>query len=211
MIAVAAVLIASYLIGAIPFSYIAGRLIKGIDLRQHGSGNLGATNTFRMLGAKWAIVVLVLDIAKGFAPVFVSLHRGFPGADAQWLGLAAMGGAILGHLFSPYVKFSGGKGIATSAGAFMALSPWAFLASFVVFASVFAARRIVSLASLAAAITLPLWVYLSGRTGFSETHWSTLAVSTIIMAVIVIKHRSNIRRLLSGTEKSIVSSRKVRS
>jgi glycerol-3-phosphate acyltransferase PlsY len=211
MIAVIVVLVASYLVGAIPFSYIAARAIKGIDLREHGSGNLGATNTFRMLGARWAIVVLVLDVAKGFAAVFAAGRLDLPGADVQWLRLAAMGGAILGHLFSPYVKFSGGKGIATSAGAFLALSPWAFLASFALFAAVFAARRIVSLASLVAAVTLPLWVYLSGRAGLTESRWSTLAVSTIIMAVIVAKHRSNIRRLLSGTEKSIVSGKKVRS
>ncbi len=209
MTTLVAVLAVSYLIGAIPFSYIAGRAIKGIDLRDHGSGNLGATNTFRTLGAKWAIVVLLLDIAKGFFPVFQAGHLGLSGGIAvQWLMLAAMFGAILGHLFSPYVKFSGGKGIATSAGAFIALSPWACLASFIVFGLTFAARRIVSLASLGAAITLPLWVFGVSRFGLSESHWSTLAVSTIIMAIIVVKHRGNIKRLLAGTEKPILSSRK---
>jgi glycerol-3-phosphate acyltransferase PlsY len=209
MIVVVAVLVASYLIGAVPFSYIAGRAIKGIDLREHGSGNLGATNTFRMLGAGWAVVVLLLDVAKGFFPVLLAGRLDLPGTiEAHWLMLSAMFAAILGHLFSPYVRFSGGKGIATSAGAFLALSPWAFLASFVAFALTFAARRIVSLSSLVGAITLPLWVYLAGRTGLSETHWSTLAVSTIIMAFVVVKHRSNIRRLMAGTEKPIMSSRK---
>lgn len=202
---IVAVLVASYLVGAIPFSYIAGRLVKGIDLREHGSGNLGATNTFRLLGPRWAIPVLVLDVAKGFVPVFVAGH-GVPG-DPRWLALAAMFGAILGHLYSPYVRFSGGKGIATSAGAFLALAPWAFLASFVLFAAVFAARRIVSLASLAAAITLPLWVWLAGRMGIGDSHWSTLAVSTIIMAVVVVKHRSNIKRLLAGTEAALARRR----
>lgn len=204
------VLVASYLIGAIPFSYLAGRAIKGIDLREHGSGNLGATNTFRMLGAKWAVAVLLLDVAKGLVPVLLAGRVELGGDVAvQWLRLAAMFGAILGHLFSPYVRFSGGKGIATSAGAFMALAPWAFLGSFVLFALVFAWRRIVSLASLSAAVTLPLWVYLAGRTGLAESHWSTLAVSTIIMAVVVLKHRANIRRLMSGTEKPIVSGKRV--
>jgi len=204
------VLVASYLIGAIPFSYLAGRAIKGIDLRDHGSGNLGATNTFRMLGARWAILVLLLDVAKGLVPVLAAGHVGLGGGvAAQWLRLAAMFGAILGHLFSPYVRFSGGKGIATSAGAFMALAPWAFLGAFVLFVLVFAWRRIVSLASLSAAVTLPLWVYLAGRTGLAESHWSTLVVSTIIMAVVVLKHRANIRRLMSGTEKPIVSGKKV--
>jgi glycerol-3-phosphate acyltransferase PlsY len=209
MITAAAVLVASYLIGALPFSYIAGRVVKGIDLREHGSGNLGATNTFRMLGAKWAVPVLILDVAKGFLPVFLAGHLALPGSVAgPWLRLAAMFGAILGHLFSPYVRFSGGKGIATSAGAFMALAPWGFLGAFLTFAATFAARRIVSLASLAAAITLPLWVYAAGRTGLSESHWSILVVSSIMMGIIVIKHRSNIRRLLAGTEKPIMSSRK---
>jgi len=204
------VLVGSYLIGAIPFSYLAGRAIKGIDLREHGSGNLGATNTFRMLGAKWAVLVLLLDVAKGLVPVLLAGRVELGGDVAvQWLRLAAMFGAILGHLFSPYVRFSGGKGIATSAGAFMALAPWAFLGAFVLFAVVFAWRRIVSLASLSAAVTLPLWVYLAGRTGLAESHWSTLAVSTIIMAVVVLKHRANIRRLMSGTEKPIVSGKKV--
>jgi glycerol-3-phosphate acyltransferase PlsY len=204
------VLVASYLIGAIPFSYLAGRAIKGIDLRDHGSGNLGATNTFRMLGAKWAVVVLLLDVAKGLVPVLFAGRVELGGDVAvHWMRLAAMFGAILGHLFSPYVRFSGGKGIATSAGAFLALAPWAFLGSFVLFVLVFAWRRIVSLASLSAAVTLPLWVYLAGRTGLAESHWSTLAVSTIIMAVVVLKHRANIRRLMSGTEKPIVSGKKV--
>lgn len=205
MTILAAALVASYLIGAIPFSYIAGRVIRGIDLREHGSGNLGATNTFRMLGAKWAVPVLVLDVVKGFVPVFLAGRLDFAGApDAHWLRLAAMFGAILGHLFSPYVRFSGGKGIATSAGAFMALAPWAFLGALSTFAAAFAARRIVSLASLAGAVTLPLWVYLAARAGLSESNWSTLVVSTIIMAVVVVKHRSNIKRLLAGTEKPIM-------
>jgi glycerol-3-phosphate acyltransferase PlsY len=148
----------------------------------------------------------VLDIAKGLFPVLLAARIDLPGETAaQWLRLTAMGASIMGHMFSPYVRFSGGKGIATAAGAFMALAPWAFLGAFVTFSAAFATRRIVSLASLSGAVTLPLWVYLAGRFGLSESHWSTLVVSTIIMAVIVIKHRSNIRRLMEGTEPALRS------
>lgn len=200
------VVVASYLLGAIPFSYIAGRAVRGIDLREHGSGNLGASNTFRMLGARWAVPVLLLDVAKGFFPVFLAARLDLPGETAaQWLRLAAMASSIVGHMFSPYVRFSGGKGIATAAGAFMALAPWAFLGAFVSFSVAFAARRIVSLASLSGAVTLPVWVYLAGRVGLSESHWSTLVVSTIIMLIIVLKHRSNIQRLMEGTEPALTS------
>jgi glycerol-3-phosphate acyltransferase PlsY len=191
----------SYLAGGIPFSYLAGRLLQGIDLREHGSGNLGASNTFRILGGRVAVVVLVLDVAKGFIPVYVAgTLEPLSFLGPLGLPIAAMFFAILGHLYSPYLKFSGGKGIATSAGAFVALAPWAFLGSFVAFAAVFAARRIVSLASLSGAITLPVFVYLSGRLGLGRWHWSLEAVSVAIMLIVVIKHRSNIARLRAGTE-----------
>jgi acyl phosphate:glycerol-3-phosphate acyltransferase len=170
--------IASYLVGGIPFSYIAGRLAKGIDLRQHGSGNLGASNTYRILGGRIALVVLALDIAKGLVPVI--LARGWDvGGEEPLHALAAAVGAVLGHLFSPYLRFSGGKGIATSAGAFAGLAPWAFACALVVFAIVFAARKIVALASL-----------------FAAVFWG----SVLVMLVVVWKHRGNIRRLAAGTE-----------
>jgi len=196
------VALGSYLIGGIPFSYIAGRLIKGIDLREHGSGNLGASNTFRMLGPVGAVPVLLLDIAKGVVPVMMASSGEFESSlvAAHWLPVIAMFAAIFGHMFSPYLKFSGGKGIATSAGAFAALAPWAFLGALILFVIVFAARRIVSLASLCAAISLPLFVFLAQRAGKAQTHWSLLAVSGIIMAIVIVKHRSNIRRLIAGTE-----------
>ncbi len=190
-----------YLLGSVPFSYLSGKLLKGIDLRDHGSGNLGATNTFRIMGAKVAIVVLVLDIAKGFVPVWAATW--WPWANQtplHWLALTAMFAAIFGHLYSVYLKFAGGKGIATSAGAFLALSPWAFLGAFSVFAVTFAVRRIVSLGSILASISLPLFVYLAGRYGLGSDHPSYLVVSAIIMLIVLHKHRSNISRLIAGTE-----------
>lgn len=205
MITLALVIVCSYLIGAIPFSYIAGKLLKGIDLRQHGSGNLGASNCYRILGPGVAATVLVLDIAKGFFPVFFAgrLPIESPGVEVHWLLLAAMFSSIFGHLFSPYVKFSGGKGIATSGGAFLALSPWACLGAFIVWAIVFTAGRIVSLASISAAVTLPVFVYLVDRFDLSPSHWSYLVVSIVIMAVVVIKHHSNIQRLIARNEPAL--------
>jgi glycerol-3-phosphate acyltransferase PlsY len=189
----------SYLVGGIPFSYLAGRLAKGIDLRQHGSGNLGASNTYRILGGKIALAVLVLDIAKGAVPVLAA--SGFDaGGEEPRHAIAAAAGAVLGHLFSPYLRFSGGKGIATSAGAFAALAPWGFLCALVVFAAVFAARRIVSLASLSAAVTLPLAVYATARAGLAPSQATVFAASLLVMLVVIAKHRGNIRRLLAGTE-----------
>jgi glycerol-3-phosphate acyltransferase PlsY len=194
----------SYLIGAIPFSYIAGRLLKGVDLRQHGSGNLGASNTFRILGTAPGVTVLVLDIAKGFLPVFGAAKvAAASGLSVHWLTLACAFAAVFGHMYSVYLKFSGGKGIATAAGAFLAMQPYALLGSFAVWLVVFATRRIMSLATLSAAATLPIFVYLSGRLQLWPTHWSYTAVSGLLVVIIFFRHRSNIRRLLDGTEPAL--------
>ena len=192
-------LVGAYLIGGIPFSYLAGVLTMGIDLRQHGSGNLGASNTYRILGGRIALIVLVLDIAKGLVPVILARHWDVGGFE-PYNQIAAAVGAILGHLFSPYLRFSGGKGIATSAGAFAGLVPWAFVCALVVFAAVFAARRIVSLGSLAAAVTLPIAVFVTQRLGLAPSSSTLLWGSVLVMLVVIIKHRSNIKRLLAGTE-----------
>lgn len=194
--------LAAYLVGGIPFSYLAGRMARGIDLRRHGSGNLGASNTYRILGGRIALWVLALDIAKGLFAVVVAAR--FDGYGAEpFHALAAAAGAILGHLFSPYLKFSGGKGIATSAGAFAGLAPWAFACAFLVFAVVFAARRIVSLASLAAALALPLAVWVAPGFGLGNRHASLQWVSIGVMLVVIVKHRGNIRRLRAGTEPAL--------
>lgn len=202
MISVIIAALAAYGVGGIPFSYIAGKLAKGIDLREHGSGNLGASNTYRILGGRIALVVLILDIAKGLVPVLVLSRFDVTGAEPIH-AIAAAAGAVLGHLFSPYLKFSGGKGIATSAGAFAGLAPWAFGVALTVFAGVFAARRIVSLASLAAAVTLPIAVWAMPGLGLGLPHTSVLWVSTLVMVVVVVKHRSNIQRLRAGTEPAL--------
>ena len=187
-------LVLSYLLGSIPTSFWVGRTVYGVDLRTQGSGNLGATNTFRVLGWKAALPVFIVDVAKGFVPAFV-----FPRFDADpWPWALAYGAAaILGHVFSVWVKFRGGKGIATSAGVFLGVAPWAVLAGFVVWALTVATTRIVSLASMLAALTIPVAVWLmpppqGGR---------TLEGFTIALAAFVIwRHRDNVRRLLRGEE-----------
>ena len=199
MFTIPIVFIGAYLVGGVPFSYLAGMWAKGIDLRQHGSGNLGASNTYRILGGRIALIVLVLDIAKGLIPVVMARAWDVVGLE-PYHEIAAAVGAILGHLFSPYLRFSGGKGIATSAGAFAGLAPWAFACALLVFAAVFAARKIVSLASLAAAVALPIAVYMTGRISLAPSSSAVLWGSVLIMVVVVVKHRGNIKRLMAGTE-----------
>jgi glycerol-3-phosphate acyltransferase PlsY len=208
MLTVPLVAIGSYLVGGIPFSYLAGVWTKGIDLRQHGSGNLGASNTFRILGGRVALLVLVCDVGKGLFPVVLARAWDVAGHEPVH-EIAAAVGAVLGHLFSPYLRFSGGKGIATSAGAFAGLAPWAFACSLLVFGVVFAARRIVSLASLCAAVTLPVAVYAVGRIGWEPSYESVLWGSIVVMVVVIVRHRGNIRRLIAGTEPRLARRREM--
>jgi glycerol-3-phosphate acyltransferase PlsY len=184
--------VASYLIGSIPSSYLAGRWARGIDLREHGSGNLGATNTFRVLGARVAAPVMVLDVLKGLAPTLY-----FPRWDgrAAWAWALAYGGAaILGHVFSIYMRFRGGKGVATAAGVFTALAPLAVLPALVVWLVVLRVFRMVSLASICAAVALV--VALAG----TERRPPVLILGIAVALFVVYAHRANIRRIVRGEE-----------
>jgi glycerol-3-phosphate acyltransferase PlsY len=190
----ALLLVAAYLVGAFPSSYVVGKLARGIDLRQHGSGNLGATNAYRVLGWKAAIPVFILDIFKGWFPTFF-----FPridGSDAwQWaLGYGAA--AIIGHVFSIYVGFKGGKGVATGSGVFIALAPLAVLVATIVWGILLFATRTVSIASIAAAVVLPIAVWLMGAPLLLRA--LALALSTFV----IYAHRANIKRLQRGDEPS---------
>lgn len=189
---IGALLFLAYLLGATPTSYVVGRVAFGLDLREHGSGNLGATNVFRVLGWKAALPVVLVDVAKGWLPAAL-----FPRWDAapepEW-ALAYGAAAIVGHVFSVYVRFKGGKGVATSAGVFTALAPWATLVGLVVWVTVVAVTRIVSLGSLLAALTLPVAVYLTGEPAVEL--WLAVALALFI----VYAHRSNIGRLVRGEE-----------
>ena len=153
-------LLASYLVGAIPTSYLAGRLIRGIDLREHGSKNLGATNVYRTLGWRYAVPVGLFDIAKGAVPVLLFAPRV---SDSQLFALACGIAAILGHVFSVFVRFRGGKGVATAAGVMLGLTPLAIGVAALAWLGVVALTGYVSLASIAGAAVFPVAVYLDRK------------------------------------------------
>jgi glycerol-3-phosphate acyltransferase PlsY len=186
-------LLASYLLGAIPTSYLLSRFFAGIDLRQHGSGNLGATNLYRVLGWKYAIPAALVDIGKGFVPVVFFAPRV---SDSQLFALACGAAAIVGHVFSIFVGFKGGKGVATAAGVMLGLAPLALAVSAVVWAVLVRLTGYVSLGSIVAAAVLPLAVYTLEDSGTPALVW----IATGIAAAVIILHRRNIQRLLKGTE-----------
>jgi len=184
--------IAAYLLGAIPTGYLAGKWTRGIDLRQHGSGNLGATNTFRVLGARIAAPVMVVDVAKGFVPA--GLFGQWDGS-AQWSWALAYGGAaIVGHVFPVYMRFRGGKGVATAAGVFLAIAPKAVLPALVAWLIVLKLSRMVSLASITAAVTL------IASLAVTEDRVAVLVLGVVVALFVIYAHRSNIGRIRRGEE-----------
>lgn len=189
---IAVLVAAAYLLGATPTSYLVARWTRGVDLREHGSGNLGATNTFRVLGWRPALPVMIFDVLKGWFPtLYFPLWDGV--APLEW-ALAYGAAAIIGHVFSIYVGFRGGKGVATSAGVFLALAPWAVLMGFVVWGVTVLLTRIVSLASLLAALVVPLAVYATNEPVVE------LWLSVGLAAFVAYAHRANIGRLVRGEE-----------
>jgi acyl phosphate:glycerol-3-phosphate acyltransferase len=185
--------LAAYLWGAIPASYLAGRWTRGIDLRQHGSGNLGATNTFRILGAKVAAPVMLFDILKGFLPVVIFSQLD-GSADWRW-ELAYGAAAVVGHVFSVYMRFRGGKGVATSAGVFLALAPIAVGVGLAVWLVVMRLTRMVSAGSVAAALAVLLMLQIPGA-----VRPEVRILGTGVALFVVFAHRSNIARILRGEE-----------
>jgi len=188
----AAMLVLAYLIGATPTSYVAGRLGRGIDLRQHGSRNLGATNAYRVLGWRYAIPVGLIDMVKGGVPVAI---LGPWSNGPAWFTVALGIAAVLGHMASPYVQFRGGKGVATTAGVFLALAPLAVLISLVIWGATLWLSGYVSVASLTVALLFPVWVWLT-EPGEPYTLWAAI----VLALLLVYAHRSNIERLRQGTE-----------
>ena len=186
-------ILAAYMLGATPTSYIAGKLGRGIDLREHGSRNLGATNVYRILGWKYAIPVALFDIAKGAIPVL--FFADWFGAAQPWLPVAVGGAAVLGHMFSPYVSFRGGKGVATAAGMFLALAPLAVLLAIALWGLCLWLTGYVSLSSIIAVLSVPLSVALL-QPGSTYVLWASVA----LVALIIFAHRRNIGRLIAGTE-----------
>ena len=190
-------LLAAYLLGSIPFGFVLARM-RGIDLRAVGSGNIGATNAMRALGKPAGFAVFGLDALKGFLPAWAALHAWpqVPSGPAWALGLGVT--AVLGHTFPVWLKFKGGKGVATGCGVWLAAAPLAGLAALVTFGLALAATRVVSLASTLAAFTLPLAIRLLGI----QPAW--LAAWALGMAALVaLRHRPNFVRMAAGVEPRI--------
>lgn len=187
----------AYLAGSVPTGYLVGRA-RGVDIRKAGSGNMGATNVFRVLGKGAGIFVLLVDALKGALPVLVLpwLFGHWAGREgvAVWLPLIAALGAVLGHNYTCWLGFKGGKGIATSAGAMAALVPWALLATLAVWLLVFAVSRYVSLASLCAAGALPV------ATALTREPLPIVGLNLALGLLAIWKHKPNLERLLKGTE-----------
>jgi len=187
-------LIMAYLIGSIPTGVIIGKKFKGIDIREHGSKNTGATNAYRVLGKQYGIIVLLADAFKGWLPVFIADMAGVEDWQLILVGVLT----IVGHTLSPFLKFKGGKGVATSLGVFLFLAPKIVLILVAVFLVVAGTTKYVSLASVSVAGLFPILV-LFLQTG-DDRDWSLFGFSLVIGLFVIFKHRSNIERLLKGNE-----------
>lgn len=196
-------LLPAYMVGSIPYGYLFGRF-KGIDIRQHGSGNIGATNVWRVMGKWWGMLAFVLDFLKVFVAAWLSsfVHQlaviGPSEAHVEVMTqLFIFLGSVLGHNFPIWLKFRGGKGIATSAGGLLWLMPQAFLVTILTWVVTFGLFRYVSLASIISASTVPMSVWIL----YPHAKRSVLFVFSCVLAVMAIwKHRANIQRLVQGTE-----------
>jgi glycerol-3-phosphate acyltransferase PlsY len=184
----------AYLLGATPFGFLTGKM-KGIDIREHGSGNIGATNVLRVLGKPVGITVLVLDVMKGLIPVIVAKLV----SDSSLVHIATAMAAIIGHNYTFWLGFKGGKGIATTGGAILPIMPWALIAAVLGWIIVLKLSRYVSLASIAAALIIPLTLVVENLiTGTWE--WNIFGFGMFVCLLAIWKHRSNIGRLLRGEE-----------
>jgi acyl phosphate:glycerol-3-phosphate acyltransferase len=186
----ALIVIGGYLLGSVPFGYVLPRLLRGEDVRQLGSGNVGASNVWRVYGRSLGVPVAVLDVAKGFVPAAVGLWLG-----GDWVGVLAGAAAMVGHARPVFLGFSkGGKMVATAGGVALALAPLAALGCLVAWLVAFAAFRFASLASIVAAAALPVLCYAFGAS------WPIVAFTSLAAVGVMALHRQNIRRLLAGTE-----------
>jgi len=188
-VALLVVVVAAYLTGSIPTGLLLGKAY-GIDVRKEGSGNIGATNLYRTIGRKVGIITLVGDCLKGLLPVLLVKFSTLPPEFAAWVGLAA----FCGHVFSVFLRFKGGKGVATALGVFLALAPLAVAIALVLFAVLMFIWRYVSLGSIAAAAAMPLAVYFLGGSRI------VTFVTLVIAAIVIMRHHENIKRLISGNE-----------
>jgi glycerol-3-phosphate acyltransferase PlsY len=187
--------VVSYFLGSIPTGFLWAKA-RGIDIRKVGSGNIGATNVMRALGKGPGLAVLLIDAAKGFLPVYMA-PRLFPYVDRTTLQITCCLFVIAGHNWTCWLKFKGGKGVATSSGAMLAILPVPFLWAFGVWIVIFGIWRYVSLASVGAAVVMPI------ATWFHERNMTIFVFTAVLAVVVIYKHKSNIQRLLAGTENRI--------
>lgn len=198
----------SYIIGSIPFGYLIARIVGRIDIRQKGSGNIGATNVGRILGKKWGVLAFALDFAKGFVPVcvFVLVFRSLMSLQditQNIIKISAGFATIAGHIFPVFLKFKGGKGVATSAGVVTALAWMVAVPASILWFVIVLVTHYVSLGSIFAACAAPLlFVAFKYKTAFGADLPITL-VFVILCVLIIIRHKSNIKRLLNGTESKV--------
>lgn len=216
MISFLVIIALSYLLGSIPTSVWVGKLTKGVDIRDHGSGNAGATNTFRILGWKAGVIVSLIDLSKGFVAAFYISQIGFAmGEVPHFIGgwsldvfMRMLAGtfAVVGHMYPLYARFKGGKGVITAAGMLYGIEPLSISLALVIFFSVMFMSRYVSLASITASFSYPIFLLmLRYGFGFTEIDGSLMVISSIIAFGIIIKHAANIKRLLAGTENRVAS------
>lgn len=185
------------MIGSIPTSFLVAKYLKGIDIRQYGSGNVGATNAARVVGRGWGLLVLAIDILKGLVCVTLvskfCYRQGIP-VDEKTFSLILGSAAIIGHIWTVFLGFKGGKGIATSSGVFIGVAPKVFLIALVIWIVLFAWKRYVSLASMISAVSIPVML------SFMSYQPSFVIISSALCAITIYKHYPNIKRLVRGEE-----------
>ncbi len=190
-------LLVAYLFGALPVGLLVGRMVKGIDVREHGSGNIGASNVWRTLGPFWGVAVFIFDFGKGFIPTQRAVQVALEGGGHPWLPVLVGLAAILGHNFSVFLRFKGGKGVATSLGVVCGLSPLAGLIGFAVWGVVLGVTRYISVASMVGAVVTA--ALLAGL--FRDLPHALFAL--LVALFVLLKHRPNVSRLRAGTEPKV--------
>jgi glycerol-3-phosphate acyltransferase PlsY len=199
---VATIVLAAYVLGSIPFGLLVSKS-QGLDIREHGSKNIGATNVWRVMGKKWGLFTFACDVGKGLLAVligkWIAARWGCGMLQADFAGIAAAMGCILGHNFPVWLRFKGGKGVATSLGVIFGMMPLAALIVFAIWGVVFKVSRYVSLASLLAAVALPVVVVALLFTGWLHG-WGNFYFAVAAALLVIRRHRTNIARLVAGTE-----------
>jgi len=198
MLSLVLAVVGGYLLGSLPGGYIVGKGIKGIDVRKFGSGNIGATNVLRVVGKKAAAIVLLIDLGKGAAAVYLA-GLFSAGLDPSFTKAIAGLACISGHNWSFFLKFRGGKGVATSAGVFLLLTPLPFIFALVTMSLVVGITRYVSLGSMASAVALPFYIWIL----MGKEELSYIVLGVVVAALIILRHRSNLKRLLAGQENKL--------